>query len=169
MNLIIAQVQRTMEGGDGSANKKPAVDKGTLYNMCCHVSNKTAYAEEEQPAAKGVEAKKPASKDNDDGQHSPTPAVDKNVDKAPSSPSYSPSPAKSQEAAAMPEKDPEDAVKDPRKTSPPKDGTPKAQPVPKNDDAVSKPRSLQKVKKTVDKHGYSVVDPPKEVPKKVPS
>ena len=38
--------------------------------------------------------------------------------------------------------------------------------MPKNDDAVSKPRSLQKVKKTVDKHGYSVVDPPNQVPKK---
>ena len=166
MNLIIAQVQRTMEGGHGSANEKPTVDKGTLYNMRCHVSDKTAYAEEEQPAAKGVEAKKHASKANDDDQDSPTPAAGKNVDKAPSSPSYSHSSAESQEAAAMPEKDPEDAVKDPPKTSRPKDGTPKAQPVPKNDDSVSKPRSLQKVKKTVDKYGYSVVDPPKEVPKK---
>ena len=68
----------------------------------------------------------------------------------------------------MPEKDPEDAVKDPPEKSPPKGGTPKAQPVPKNDGAVSKPRSLQKVKKTVDKHGYSVVDPPNQVPKKSP-
>ena len=166
MNLIIAQVQRTMEGGDGSANEKPTVDKGTLYNMRCHVSDKTAYAEEEQPAAKGVEAKKPASSDNDDDKDSPTPAAGKNVDKAPRSPSYSHSSAKSQEDAAMPEKDPEDAVKDPPEKSPPKDGTPKAQPVPKNDDAVSKPRSLQKVKKTVDKYGYSLVDPPKVVPKK---
>ena len=163
MNLIIAQVQRTMEGGDGSANEKPTVDKGTLYNMRCHVSDKTAYAEEEQPAAKGVEAKKPASKANDDDQDSPTPAAGKNVDKAPSSPSYSHSSAKSQEDAAMPEKDPEDAVKDPPKTSPPKDGTPKAQPVPKKDDSVSKPSSalnLQRLKKTVDKYGYSVVGPP---------
>ena len=163
MNLIIAQVQRTMEGGDGSANEKPTVDKGTLYNMRCHVSGKTAYAEEEQPAAKGVEAKKPASKANDDNQDSPTPAAGKNVDNASSSSSYSHSSAASQEAAAMPEKDPEDAVKDPPKTSPPKDGTPKAQPVPKKDDSVSKPSSalnLQRLKKTVDKHGYSVVDPP---------
>jgi hypothetical protein len=166
MNLIIAQVQRTMEGGHGSANKKPTVDKGTLYNMRCHVSDKTAYAEEEQPAAKGVEAKKPASSDNDDDKDSPTPAAGKNVDKAPRSPSYSHSSAASQEDAAMPEKDPEDAVKDPPEKSPPKDGTRKAQPVPKNDDAVSKPRSLQKVKKTVDKYGYSVVDPPNQVPKK---
>jgi hypothetical protein len=166
MNLIIAQVQRTMEGGDGSANKKPTVDKGTLYNMRCHVSNKTAYAEEEQPAAKGVEAKKPASKANDDKQDSPSPAAGKNVDNASSSSSYSHSSAASQEAAAMPEKDPEDAVEDPPKTSPPKDGTPKAQPVPKKDDSVSKPSSapsLQKLKKTVDKYGYSVVDaPPKK-------
>jgi hypothetical protein len=166
MNLIIAQVQRTMEGGDGSANTKPTVDEGTLYNMRCHVSDKTACAEEEELAAKGVEAKKPASKDNDDGQHSPTPAVDKNVDKAPSSPSYSPCLSGSEDGFPRPEKDPEDAVKDPPEKSPPKDGTPKAQPVPKNDDAVSKPRSLQKVKKTVDKYGYSVVDPPNQVPKK---
>ena len=77
MNLIIAQVQRTMEGGDGSANENLTVDKGTLYNMRCHVSDKTAYAEEEQPAAKGVEAKKPASKANDDDKESPTPAADR--------------------------------------------------------------------------------------------
>ena len=67
----------------------------------------------------------------------------------------------------MPEKDPKDAVKDPSKKSPPKDGTPTAQPVPKEDDSVSKPslpQNLQKVKKAVEKHGYSVVDPPKEVP-----
>ena len=165
MNLIIAQVQRTMEGGHGSANKKPTVDKGTLYNMRCHVSDKTAYAEEEQPAAKGVEAKKPASSDNDDDQYSPTPAAGKNVDKAPRSPSYSHSSAASQEDAAMPEKDPEDAVKDPPEKSPPKDGTP----VTKNDDSVSKPPSpevSQKVKKIVEKHGYCAVKPPKEVPTK---
>ena len=165
MNLIIAQVQRTMEGGDGSANEKPTVDKGTLYNMRCHVSDKTAYAEEEQPAAKGVEAKKPASSDNDDDKDSPTPAAGKNVDKAPRSPSYSHSSAKSQEDAAMPEKDPEDAVKDPGKTPPPNDDTP----VPKKADSVTKPRSknsASKESKAVEKYGYSITDPPEEVPKK---
>ena len=167
MNLIIAQVQRTMEGGDGSANKKPAVDKGTLYNMCCLVSNKTAYAEEEQPAVEGVEAKKDATKADDDDKESPTPAAGKNVNNASRSPSYSYSSSASQEDAAMAEKDPKDAVEDPSKTSPPKDGTPKAQPVPKKDSSASKPPSpevSQKVKKTVEKHGYSVVDPPKKVP-----
>ena len=165
MNLIIAQVQRTMEGGDGSANKKPAVDKGTLYNMRCHVSDKTAYAEEEQPAAKGVEAKKPASSDDDDDKDSPTSAAGQNVHQAPRSPSYSPSPAKSQEDEAMPEKDPEDAVKDPPEKSPPKDDTP----VPKKADSASKPRSkdsVSKDKEIVDKFGYVIVDPPQEVPKK---
>ena len=169
MNLIIAQVQRTMEGGDGSANEKLTVDKGTLYNMRCHVSDKTAYAEEEQPAAKGVEAKKPASKANDDKQDSTAPAAGKNVDNASSASSYSHSSAESQEAAAMPEKDPEDAVKDPPKTSRPKDGTPKAQPVPKKADSASKPRSkdsVSKDKEIVDKFGYAIVDPPKEFPKK---
>ena len=167
MNLIIAQVQRTMEGGHGSANEKPTVDKGTLYNMRCHVSDKTAYAEEEQPAAKGVEAKKPASSDNDDDKDSPTPAAGKNVDKAPRSPSYSHSSAKSQEDAAMPEKDPEDAVKNPPKTSRPKDGTPTAQPMQNKDGSASKPPSLevsQNVAKIVEKHGYCAVDSPKKGP-----
>ena len=165
MNLIIAQVQRTMEGGDGSANEKPTVDKGTLYNMRCHVSDKTAYAEEEQPAAKGVEAKKPASSDNDDDKDSPTQAAGKNVDKAPRSPSYSPCLSGSEDGFPMPEKGPEDAVKDPPEKSPPKDGTP----VTKNDDSVTKPRSknsVSKETKAVEKYGYSVVDPPKEVPTK---
>ena len=165
MNLIIAQVQRTMEGGDGSASKKPTVDEGTLYNMRCHESDKTAYAEEEQPAAKGVEANKPASKAKDDTKDSPTPPAGKSLDNASSSSSYSHSASESQEAAAMPEKDPEDAVKDPPKKSPPKDGTPKAQPVTK----TSKPRgknSVSKEKKAVDKYGYCRVDPPMEVPKK---
>ena len=169
MNLIIAQVQRTMEGGDGSANKKPAVDKGTLYNVCCHVSNKTAYAEEEQPAAEGVEAKKDATKANDDDNESPTPAAVKDVKKTSRSPCYSHSSSESEDDAAMPEKDPKDAVEDPPEKSLPKDGTPTAQPVPKKDDSASKPPSpqnSQKVKKIVEKHGYSVVDPPKKVPGK---
>ena len=41
--------------------------------------------------------------------------------------------------------------------------------MPKNDDSVSKPRSknsVSKEKKIVEKYGYSVVDPPKEVPTK---
>ena len=83
------------------------------------------------------------------------------------SPSYSPCLSSSEDGAAMAEKDPKDAVEDPSKTSPPKDGTPKAQPVPKKDSSASKPPSpevSQKVKKTVEKHGYSVVDPPKKVP-----
>ena len=82
MNLIIAHVQRTMAGGDGSANEKPAVDKGTLYNMCCLVSNKTAYAEEEQPAVEGVEAKKDATDGDDDNHKSSLPAAGKNVNNA---------------------------------------------------------------------------------------
>ena len=169
MNLIIAQVQRTMEGGHGSANENLTVDKGTLYNMRCHVSDKTAYAEEEQLAAKGVEAKKPASSDNDDDKDSPTPASGKNVDKAPKSPSYSPCLSESEDDTTMAEKDPKDAVEDPSKTSRPKDGTPKAQPVPKKADSASKPRSkdsVSKDKEIVDKFGYVIVDPPQEVPKK---
>ena len=70
MNLIIAHVQRTMAGADDSANEKPAVDKGTLYNVCCLVNNKPAYAEEEQLAAEGVEANKDATKGDDDDHES---------------------------------------------------------------------------------------------------
>ena len=169
MNLIIAQVQRTMEGGDGSANENLTVDKGTLYNMRCHVSDKTAYAEEEQPAAKGGEAKNDATKANDNDNVSPKAAADKNVNNATRSPSYSPCLSGSEDGFPMPEKDPKDAVEDPSKKSPPKDGTPKAEPVPKKADSASKPRSkdsVSKDKEIVDKFGYAVVDPPNEVPKK---
>ena len=112
MNLIIAQVQRTMEGGDGSANEKPTVDKGTLYNMRCHVSDKTAYAEEEQPAVEGVEAKKDATKADDDKHECPLPAAGKNVKKASLSPSYSHSSSGSEDDATMAEKSPKEPVKD---------------------------------------------------------
>ena len=167
MNLIIAHVQRTMARGDGSANKKPAVDKGTLYNMCCLVSNKTAYAEEEQPAVKGVEAKKDATDGDDDNHESSLPAADKDVKQTSRSPSYSHSSSESEDDATMAEKDPKDAVEDPSKTSPPKDGTPTAQPMPKKDSSASKPPSPEvspTVGEIVDKHGYCAVDSDKKDP-----
>ena len=167
MNLIIAQVQRTMEGGDGSANENPAVDKGTLYNMCCLVSNKTAYAEEEQLAAKGGEAKKDATKANDDDKESPTPAADKNVKNAPRSPSYSHSSSGSEDDATMAEKSLKEPVKDIPETSLAKDGTHTAQPMPKKDDSASKPPSpevSQSVAKNFEEHGYCAVDSHKKDP-----
>ena len=165
MNLIIAHVQRTMAGGDGSANKKPAVDKGTLYNMCCLVSNKTAYAEEKQTAAKDGEAKKDATNANEGKHESPLPAAGKNVNKTSGSPSYSPCLSSSEDGAAMVEKNLKDAVEDPSKTSPPKDGTPTAQPMPKKDSSASKPPSPEvspTVGEIVDKHGFCAVDSDKK-------
>jgi hypothetical protein len=167
MNLIIAHVQRTMAGGDGSANEKPAVDKGTLYNMCCLVSNKTAYAEEEQLAAKGGQGKKDATKGDDDKHESPLPAADKDVNETSGSPSYSPCRSSSDDVAPMPEKDLKDAVKDIPETSLAKDGTPTAQPMPKKDDSASKPPSpevSQSVAKIVEEHGYCAVDSHKKDP-----
>ena len=167
MNLIIAHVQRTMAGGDGSANKKPAVDKGTLYNMCCLVSNKTAYAEEKQTAAKDGEAKKDATNANEGKHESPLPAAGKNVNKTSRSPSYSPCLSSSEDGAAMVEKNLKDAVEDPSKTSPPKDVTPTAQPMPKKDSSASKPPSpeeSQNVANIVEKHGYCATDSPKKGP-----
>ena len=57
INLIIAHVERTMSGAAGPMKEKPDVDEGTLYNVGCHVSNKTAYEEEEQVAADSLARK----------------------------------------------------------------------------------------------------------------
>ena len=161
MNLIITHVQRTMAAGDGSANEKPSVDKGTLYNLCCLVSNKTAYAEEKQTAAKDGEAKKDATNANESKHESPLPAAGKDVKKASLSPSYSHSSSGSKDDATMPEKDLKDAVKDTPETSIAKDGTPTAQPMQNKDDSASKPPSpevSQNVAQIVEKHGYCAVD-----------
>ena len=99
--------------------------------MCCHVSNKTAYAEKVQVATEGVEAKNDAKKGNDDGNVSPTSAEVKDVDKTSGSPCYSPSPAGSKDEAKMLEESPKEPVKDTADKSLPKDGTTPAQPVQK--------------------------------------
>ena len=135
--------------------------------MCCHVSNKTAYAEEEQLAAEGVEAKKDATKGNDDDNVSPKAAVVKDVDTTSGSPSYSHSSSGSEDDATMPEKDLKEPVKDIPETSLAKDGTPTAQPMPKKDDSASKPPSSevsQSVAKIVEEHGYCAVDSHKKDP-----
>jgi len=156
-----------MAGGDGSANEKPAVDKGTLYNMCCLVSNKTAYAEEEQLAAKGGQGKKDATKGDDDKHESSLPAADKDVNETSGSPSYSHSSSGSEDDATMAEKSLKEPVKDIPETSLAKDGTPTAQPMPKKDDSASKPPSpevSQSVAKIVEEHGYCAVDSHKKDP-----
>ena len=148
-------------------NKKPAVNKGTLYNMCCLVSNKTVYAEEEQPAVEGVEAKKDATDGDDDNHESSLPAADKDVKQTSGSLSYSHSSLGSADVPPMPKKDPKEPLKDNPETSLAKDSTPMVQPMQNKDGSVSKPPSpevSQKVKKIVEKHGYCAVDSPKKVP-----
>ena len=137
--------------------------------MCCHVSNRTAYAENVQVAAEGVEAKNDAKKGNDDGNVSSTPAEVKDVDKTSGSPCYSPSPAGSEDDATMLEESPKEPVKDTADKSLPKDGTTTAQPVQKKAGSASQPPSphmSQNVDEIVQKHGYAVVDPLDESPKK---
>ena len=135
--------------------------------MCCLVSNKTAYAEEEQLAAEGVEAKKDATDGDDDKHESSLPAADKDVKKASVSPCYSQSRSSSEYVPSMLLKDLKHAVKDTPETSLAKDGTPTAQPMPKKDDSASKPHSpevSQSVAKIVEEHGYCAVDSHKKDP-----
>ena len=89
------------------------------------------------------------------------PAAGKNVNKTSGSPSYSPCLSSSEDGATMVGKKLKDAVEDPSKTSPPKDGTPTAQPMPKKASSASKapsPEVSQTVAQIVDKHGYCAVD-----------
>jgi hypothetical protein len=129
--------------------------------MCCLVSNKTAYAEEEQPATEGVEAKKDATDGDDDKHESSLPAADKDMKKASVSPCYSPSRSSSEDVPSMLLKYLKHADKDTPETSLAKDGTPTAQPMPKKASSASKassPEVSQTVAKIVDKHGYCAVD-----------
>ena len=137
--------------------------------MCCHVSTKTAYAEEEQVAAEGLEAKKDATKGIDDGNVSPTQAEVKTVDTTSGSPCYSPSPSGSEDVATMLGKSLKEPVKDVAEESLPKDGTTTAQPVQKKAGSASQPPSpdmSQNVNNIVEKHGYAVVKPLDESSKK---
>ena len=116
-----------------------------------------------------MEAKNDAKKGNDDGNVSPTSAEVKDVDKTSGSPCYSPSPAGSEDDATMLEESPKEPVKDTADKSLPKDGTTTAQPVQKKAGSASQPPSphmSQNVDKIVQKHGYAVVDPLDESPKK---
>ena len=64
--------------------------------MCCHISNKTAYAEEEQIVAESMEPENDAKKANDDDDLSGTSGPVDVVEKKNGSPSYSHSSAESQ-------------------------------------------------------------------------
>ena len=136
--------------------------------MCCHVSNKTAYAEEVKLRAERGEAENDAKKGNDDKKVSPTVGQVEGVEKTSHSPSYSPSPAASEDEGKMLEKPPKKPFKDTAEKSLTKAGTNTVQPVEKKDGFPSQspsPQKSQKVDKTLEKHGYIVVDPPEKSPK----
>ena len=65
--------------------------------MCCHISNKTAYAEEEQVAAESMEQENDAKKGNDGGNVSGTSGPVEGVEKKSGSESYSHSSAESED------------------------------------------------------------------------
>ena len=135
--------------------------------MCCHVSNKTAYAEKVQVAAEGVEAKNDEAKANDDDNVSPTSGQVDGVEKKSSSSSYSHSRSGSEDVATMLVKSLKDPVEDTPEKSLAKDGTPTAQPMQKKGGSASKPPSpevSQSVAKSVDKHGYCAADSKKKDP-----
>ena len=70
INIKIAPVERTMAGEEAAAAAQAPDEPGFLYNVHCHMSNKTAYAE---PVPIAAEAVQPATvvdsekKDGDDG------------------------------------------------------------------------------------------------------
>ena len=88
--------------------------------MCCHVSNKTAHTEEVQVRAESMEPENNATKAKDDDDVSATSDPVKAVEKKDGSPSYSPSPPKSQDAEEILEQPQEDIVVDPPQKSPTK-------------------------------------------------
>ena len=103
-----------------------------------------------------------------DDNVSPTPGQVEGVEETSRSPSYSPSPAGSDDEGKMLEKLPEKPIKDTAEKSLAKAGTNTVQPVEKKAGSPSQPPSSvksQKIDKTVEKHEYVVVDPPKKSPK----
>ena len=54
INLKISPVERTMEAEEAAAKDKAAEEPGFLYNVRCHILNKTAFAEPEPIAAEAM-------------------------------------------------------------------------------------------------------------------
>ena len=137
--------------------------------MCCHVSNKTAYAEEVQVRAERMKPQNDAKKGNDDDKESPTPGVVKGVEKKRRSPSYSHSPAESEDEVKMLEESPKKPVEDTPEKSLTNAVTNTVQPVKKKDGSLSqspsppKSQKRDKILKQPDK--VIVVDSSKKSPK----
>ena len=90
------------------------------------------------------------------------------VEKKSGSPSYSHSAAVSEDEVEILEEPPKKPFKDTAEKSLTKAGTNTVQPVDKKDGSPSQspsPQKSQKVDKTVEKHGYIVVDPHEKYPK----
>ena len=123
-----------------------------------------------------MEPENDAKKGNDDDKVSPTSGEVEDVEKKPRSPSYSHSSSASEDEGKLVEKLPKEPVKDTAEKSLPKAGTTTPQPVQKKAGSPSQPPSsqnLQKVTKTVEKYGYTCVDPPEksskeDIPNTVP-
>ena len=82
-----------MAGEGAAAEEKAAVESGPLYNVCCHISNKTAYAEEVQVRAERMEPEKNAKKANDGENVSGTSGPVEVVEEKKGDESYSVTPA----------------------------------------------------------------------------
>ena len=82
------------------------------------MSNKTAYAEEVQLRTESIQPEKNATNTKDDDNVSATSDPVKAVEKKDGSPSYSPSPPKSQDGEKILEQPQEDIVVDPPEKSP---------------------------------------------------
>ena len=55
INLKIATVERTMEAEEAATKDQAAEEPGILYNVRCHMPNKTTFAEKVQVAAEAAE------------------------------------------------------------------------------------------------------------------
>ena len=105
--------------------------------MCCHVSNKTAYAEEQQIPAESMEQENDAEKGNDNVNVSPPSGLVEGVEKKGRSPSYSHSSSRSDEEDKIDEQPTKKTVEDTPEKSPTKAVINTMKPVKKKDGSPS--------------------------------
>ena len=105
--------------------------------MCCHVSNKTAYAEEVQLRAESMEPENNATNAKHDDNVPATSGLVKGVEKKRGSPSYSHSSARSEDEDEIYEEPPKKTVEEPPKKSPTNAVTNTVKPVEKKDGSPS--------------------------------
>ena len=136
--------------------------------MCCHVSNKPAYAEEEQVAVESMEQENDAKKGNDDDKVSPPSGLVEGVEKKGRSPSYSHSSSRSDEEVEIDEQPLKKTVEDAPEKSPTKAVINTVKPVKKKDGSSSHfpspPKSQEGEKILKQPEKVIVVDPPEKSP-----